>query len=169
MRPDQTMQKQGFSAYEFDDGAYRHIVYVKDDGPNVIVMHESPGLEEHTVQFLDKLAGRGFSRSRASSVRHADETGQHPELCAALYQQGIRPFEVESLGAHLPLATHAGPISQRQPVERACRRDRHVSDRRVRHSHGARTGRARWCHFAARDSSRRALRSDGFRTRSVDE
>lgn len=59
-RPDQTMQRLGFGAYTFDDGAYQHVVYVKGEGPSVIVMHELPGFEEHTVHFLDRIVTAGF-------------------------------------------------------------------------------------------------------------
>ncbi|GAB5100275.1 dienelactone hydrolase family protein [Caballeronia sp. HLA56] len=58
--PDQTMQKLRFSSYLFSDESYEHVVYVKGTGPDVIVMHELPGFDEHTVRFIDRLSEAGF-------------------------------------------------------------------------------------------------------------
>ncbi|MEX3694383.1 dienelactone hydrolase family protein [Paraburkholderia sp. BR14263] len=58
--PDQSMQKLGFSSYNFTDGAFEHTVYVKGAGPVVIVMHELPGFNEYTVRFVDRLVEHGF-------------------------------------------------------------------------------------------------------------
>lgn len=59
-QPDQTMQKLGFVEYSFTDGFYKHAVFAKGTGPEVIVMHELPGFDESTVHFLNRLANAGF-------------------------------------------------------------------------------------------------------------
>ncbi|BBU30269.1 putative dienelactone hydrolase [Burkholderia sp. THE68] len=58
--PDQRMQNLGFSSYRFSDGAYEHLVYVKGAGPDVVVLHELPGFDDHTVNFIDRLSKEGF-------------------------------------------------------------------------------------------------------------
>ncbi|WP_213780773.1 dienelactone hydrolase family protein [Caballeronia sp. dw_276] len=84
MSPDQTMRKLGFDAYTFDDDSYRHLVYVKGTGPSVIVMHELPGFDEHTVHFLDRLTAAGF-RVHAPHLFGApmwsDSTLNYARLC----------------------------------------------------------------------------------------
>lgn len=57
---DTEMQGYGFTRFDFDDGHHCHPVYAKGAGPNVIVMHELPGLTHHIREFADRLITAGF-------------------------------------------------------------------------------------------------------------
>ncbi|GJH16145.1 MULTISPECIES: dienelactone hydrolase family protein [Caballeronia] len=82
--PDPRMKDLGFRAYNFNHGAYEHAVYVKGTGHVVIVMHELPGFDKSTVNFLDRLVEHGFCVHAPllfGPMLSSDSVGNYIGLC----------------------------------------------------------------------------------------
>jgi len=51
----------GYASFEFTADDTTHTVYVRGDGPGVLLMHELPGMVKECVELGAFLAGRGFT------------------------------------------------------------------------------------------------------------
>jgi len=54
-------QLAGFDVSEFSDGGMSHPVYVRGNGPGVLLMHELPGMAPQCVDLARIIAERGFT------------------------------------------------------------------------------------------------------------
>jgi dienelactone hydrolase len=52
---------EGFDVFQFDDSGMSHPVYVRGNGPGVLLMHELPGMVPQCVALATTIAGRGFT------------------------------------------------------------------------------------------------------------
>ena len=50
-----------FSSFTFADRGQERTIYVKGDGPAVVVMHEVPGISAEVLRFARKVADAGFT------------------------------------------------------------------------------------------------------------
>jgi dienelactone hydrolase len=51
----------GFEVFAFGDSGMSHPVYVRGDGPGVLLMHELPGMVPQCVELATVIANRGFT------------------------------------------------------------------------------------------------------------
>lgn len=51
----------GFESFEFADSGMSHVVYVRGNGPGVLLMHELPGMVPQCLALATAIANRGFT------------------------------------------------------------------------------------------------------------
>ena len=61
MRGDHEAALSAYESFEFAAGAYCRRVYMRGEGPGVIVCHEIPGLHPLVVAFADRISAAGMS------------------------------------------------------------------------------------------------------------
>jgi dienelactone hydrolase len=54
------MPLDGFAPFAFEEGGATRDVYVRGDGPGVVVMHEIPGITPPVARFARRVADAGF-------------------------------------------------------------------------------------------------------------
>ena len=50
-----------YERFDFTAGAYTRPVYMRGEGPAVVIIHEIPGLHPLVVRFADRIAAAGMS------------------------------------------------------------------------------------------------------------
>jgi dienelactone hydrolase len=59
MKPGESMTMDGYTSFDFSDGAVTRPVFVRGQGPAVIVMHEVPGIHPLVLRFAERVAAAG--------------------------------------------------------------------------------------------------------------
>lgn len=55
------MSIQGFKKFEHEFQKMKHIVFVKGEGPAILLMHELPGMMPECIAFAERLTNAGFT------------------------------------------------------------------------------------------------------------
>ena len=112
-----------YARFEFEAGDYGRTVYMRGDGPAVIVIHEVPGLHPLVIRFADRIAAAGMSVYLPVLFGEPGRPVDNGYLMRSAFENICvrREFNVWRLGRSSPIVDWLRALSRRALKERGGR------------------------------------------------